>query len=58
MVRPLELHIFEDTQYRDELIEARERATVPELRITSPNGEERWMPESRDIVRYLEKTVG
>ena len=22
--------------------------------ITSPDGEERWMPESRDIVRYLE----
>jgi len=50
--------IFEDSQYRDELIEERGRATVPVLRITSPNGEERWMPESRDIVRYLEKTVG
>ena len=50
--------IFEDPQYRDELVEARGRATVPVLRITSPNGEERWMPESRDIVRYLEKTFG
>ena len=49
--------IFENPQHRDDLIAARGRATVPVLRITSPNGEERWMPESRDIVRYLEKTV-
>ena len=46
--------IFEDTRYRDQLVEARGRATVPVLRITSPDGEQRWMPESRDIVRYLE----
>jgi glutaredoxin len=50
--------IFEDSQYRDELIEARGRATVPVLRITSPNGEERLMPESQDILRYLEKIAG
>ena len=50
--------IFESDQYRDELIEARGRATVPVLRITSPDGTERWVPESRDIVSYLEKTVG
>jgi glutaredoxin len=49
--------IFEDARYRDELVEARGRATVPVLRITSPNGEERWVPESRDIVSYLEKIV-
>ena len=48
--------IFADQKYRDELIGARGRATVPVLRITSPDGEERWMPESRDIVRYLETT--
>ena len=46
--------IFENPEYRKELIEARGRATVPVLRITSPDGEERWMPESQDIVRYLE----
>jgi glutaredoxin len=45
--------IFEEPRYRDELVEARGRATVPVLRIISPDGEERWMPESRDIVRYL-----
>ena len=49
--------IFENARYRDELVEARGRATVPVLRISSPNGEERWVPESRDIVSYLEKTV-
>ncbi len=49
--------IHENPQYRDDLIDARGRATVPVLRITSPNGEERWMPESRDIVHYLETTV-
>ena len=46
--------IFDNPQYRDELVTARGRATVPVLRIVSPDGEERWMPESRDIVRYLE----
>ena len=50
-------NIFEDLQHRDDLVEARGRATVPVLRITSPDGEERWMPESRDIVRYLEETL-
>ncbi len=48
--------IFQDSQHRDDLIKARGRATVPVLHITSPNGEERWMPESRDIVHYLETT--
>ena len=45
--------IFEDSRYRDQLLEARGRATVPVLRISSPDGDDRWMPESRDIVRYL-----
>ncbi len=48
--------IVEISQHRDDLIKARGRATVPVLRITSPGGEERWMPESRDIARYLEMT--
>ncbi len=48
--------IFETSEYRDDLIEARQRATVPVLRISTPAGEDRWMPESRDIVRYLEST--
>lgn len=46
--------IFSNPRDRDDLIKARGRATVPVLRITSQGGEERWMPESRDIVEYLE----
>ena len=45
-------------QFCDDLVGARGRATVPVLRITSPDGEERWMPESRDIVTYLEGVAG
>ena len=49
-------NIMLEPQHRDDLIEARRRATVPVLRITSPDGDERWMPESRDIVSYLQQT--
>ena len=49
-------NINEDTDDRNELVAVRDRATVPVLRITSPDGDERWMPESRDIISYLEKT--
>lgn len=41
-----------------DLLAARNRATVPVLRIIPEDGEERWMPESRDIVAYLERTYG
>lgn len=49
--------IIQNPEYRQELIEARGRRTVPVLRITSPEGD-RWMPESRDIVRYLRDRYG
>ena len=49
-------NINEDTDDLNELVAVRDRATVPVLRITSPDGDERWMPESRDIISYLEKT--
>lgn len=51
-------NIYENRDYLDELREARGRATVPVLRITSASGEDRWMPESADIVRYLRATYG
>ncbi len=51
-------NIYEDRKHFDDLRAARGRTTVPVLRITSPNGEERWMPESADIVRYLQATYG
>ena len=47
------LEINDEPGYREELVEGRGRATVPVLRITAPDGEQRLMPESRDIVRYL-----
>lgn len=50
--------ITQDPDHYDDLVEARGRATVPVLRISSPGGDERWMPESRDIIDYLEKTYG
>ena len=50
--------IFQDAKDRDDLVEVRGRATVPVLRITSSDGEDRWMPESRDIVSYLQETYG
>lgn len=41
---------------REELIQAMGRATVPVLWVQSADGEVRWLPESRDIVHYLQQT--
>jgi len=51
-------NIYEDKTRREELREARGRTTVPVLRITSGDGQVRWMPESADIIRYLQVTYG
>jgi glutaredoxin 2 len=50
--------IFAEPGHRDALVAARGRPTVPVLRIMSADGEERWMPESRDIVRHLKQMYG
>jgi glutaredoxin len=50
--------VFADSTLRDELIQARGRPTVPVLWIKSPDGEVRWMPESSDIIHYLESMYG
>jgi len=50
--------VSSDSQHQADLVNARQRATVPVLRIDSPNTQTRWMPESRDIVQYLETTYG
>jgi len=47
-----------DPKHWDELVAARGRGTVPVLKIESPDGTERWMPESADIIRYLDKSYG
>ena len=49
--------IREEPHFRDELLAARGRPTVPVLRICHPDGDE-WMPESRDIARYLRRRFG
>ena len=51
-------NIFQEPQHRDDLVKVRGRATVPVIRITALNGEDRWMPESRDIVSYPQQTYG
>ena len=43
-----------DREADRELREGGGRATVPCLKITSEDGEVRWMYESRDIIAYLE----
>ncbi len=47
-----------DSKHWDELVAARERGTVPVLKIEAADGAERWMPESADIIRYLDKAYG
>lgn len=49
--------IFANPEHRRDLIAARGRATVPVLRCTSADAD-RWMPESADIIRYLERRFG
>ena len=51
------LDVWQDRQARADLIAARGRATVPVLRCKAGDLD-RWMPESADIVRYLEKRFG
>ena len=46
------LDILEDDQARADLIAATGRKTVPVLKI-GDGPDARWMPESRDIVRWL-----
>jgi DNA segregation ATPase FtsK/SpoIIIE-like protein len=41
-----------------DLVEARGVKTVPVLRIRHPEGRDEWMPESADIVRYLDGRFG
>jgi glutathione S-transferase len=46
-------NIHEDAEHRRALMEAMGRGTVPVLRIDGVEGEDEWLPESADIVRYL-----
>jgi glutaredoxin 2 len=50
--------IFRNGDYYDELLAARGRGTVPVLRRDFSDGRTEWMPESRDIIDYLDRTYG
>ena len=43
-----------DPEHLEALIAARGGRTVPVLKITHADGREEWMPESRDIIAYLQ----
>lgn len=51
-------NIRAEPAFREALRAVRGRTTVPVLRISGEGGEDRWMPESRDIVAYLKERFG
>lgn len=53
-------NIHVDESYREELVEARGKPTVPVLRIAASraDGSDEWMGESADIVEYLADRFG
>ena len=56
---PVDLRdVWAEPSYRSELLQARKRGTVPVLRIETQAGLVTWMPESQDIIRYLESYAG
>lgn len=52
------LDTLQDPDRRRELVEAMGRGTVPVLRIEDETGAVEWLPESSDIVRYLNERFG
>jgi glutathione S-transferase len=57
-VRIAERDIGTDSSHRNQLLAATGRMTVPVLRIKQADGADRWLPESRDIIRYLKARFG
>jgi glutathione S-transferase len=51
-------NILTHPEYNSELLAGGGEAQVPCLRIENEQGEVRWMYESGDIVRYLERQSG
>ena len=47
-------NIWQDGSAMQELEQATGRSTVPVLRIEDADGQVTWMPESSDIVQYLQ----
>ena len=62
-IRRLQLHIdlrdaANDPTHREDLLEDGGKYQTPCLRIEEESGETRWMYESADIIRYLERQFG
>ena len=51
-------NIWQSGTAAQELLQATGRQTVPVLRIRGDGGESRWLPESGEIIRYLETAAG
>jgi len=47
-----------DAEHNDALVAATGRETVPVMRIEERDGSVRWLPESLDIVRFLNERYG
>jgi glutathione S-transferase len=47
--------VRQEPRWREDLVAARGRATVPVLRIEGAGGTTRWLPESLEIIRYLKE---
>jgi len=47
-------NIWQEPTFEKELVSATGRTTVPVLKIDQGAGDARWMPESSDIVNYIE----
>lgn len=45
---------LQSRDYQRDVVEATGRGTVPVLRIESSDGQVRWLPESADIIEYLD----
>ncbi len=47
--------IWESNEYRQQLLEACGRQTVPVLLVIDEDGKQQWIPESRDIISFLKR---
>ena len=50
--------VLMEPEHSRDLIEATGRRTVPVLRIETSEGEVSWMPESAEIIRYVQERFG
>ncbi len=50
-------NIWQEPDFEKELVAATGRTTVPVLKIGQSDGADRWMPESSDIVQYLQTEI-